>query len=280
MPYRSLDPDRIIKTLELLKARIEERFAGRGIVAVCGELIETGRRDADRSRKLARPAYFLRLGIALIILVAGGVLAYGLSTYRTPDLDAEPFDAFQGVEAILNIALLAGAGIWFLLNLEARMKRGRILADLHELRSIAHVIDMHQLTKDPTRVIGDVQGPSTRSSPVRDMTAFELSRYLDYCTEMLSLTGKLAAMYTFATRDGLVIAAVNEIEELTTNLSRKIWQKIMILEQLSGDERAARVAPGNDMQAEADRLASRKPTANDTCSPLHPFALQGPDEDG
>ena len=280
MPYRSLDPDRIIKTLERLKARIEERFAGRGIVAVCAELIETGRRDADRSRRLARPAYLLRLGVALIMLIAGGVLAYGLYTYRTPDLDAEPFHAFQGVEAILNIALLAGAGTWFLLNLEARIKRTRILADLHELRAIAHVIDMHQLTKDPTRVASDIQDPSTSSSPAHDMTAFELSRYLDYCTEMLSLTGKLAAMYTFANRDGLVIAAVNEIEELTTNLSRKIWQKISIIEQMTGELRPVQLKPEDDRLEAAGRLASRKPTANETCSPLHPFALQDPLEDG
>jgi hypothetical protein len=32
-------------------------------------------------------------------------------------------------------------------------------------------------------------------------------------------------------RDPVIIQAVNEIEELTTNLSRKIWQKIMILRQ-------------------------------------------------
>jgi hypothetical protein len=29
----------------------------------------------------------------------------------------------------------------------------------------------------------------------------------------------------------VIIEAVNEIEDLTTSLSRKIWQKIMILQQ-------------------------------------------------
>lgn len=277
MPYRSLDADKIVSTLEKLRVRIEERFASRGIVSVCDELIEIARRDAARARRLARPAYLMRIGIGLILLAAAVILGYGIYTYRTPDLDAEPFHAFQGVEAMLNITILSGAGIWFLLNLEARVKRARILADLHELRSVAHVIDMHQLTKDPTRVTAAADGLSTPSSPVRDMSAFELSRYLDYCAEMLSITGKLAALYTSASRDGLVIQAVNEIEDLTTNLSRKIWQKIMILHQTGRMQPAA--APESVEQADQAgvELRSRKPTANDTCSPLHPFALDAQD---
>ena len=33
------------------------------------------------------------------------------------------------------------------------------------------------------------------------MSEFELMRYLDYCSEMLSLTGKLAALYMQNMRD-------------------------------------------------------------------------------
>jgi len=62
------------------------------------------------------------------------------------------------------------------------------------------------------------------------MTGFELSRYLDYCSEMFSLIGKLAAVYTEHLDDPDIVAAVNEVEALTTGLSRKVWQKIMILQ--------------------------------------------------
>jgi hypothetical protein len=88
---------------------------------------------------------------------------------------------------------------------------------------------MHQLTKDPERM--HVQGPDTRSSPKRTMTNFELNRYLDYCSEMLSLSGKIAALYVQDFPDAAVVAAVNDIEDLTSGLSRKIWQKIMILDE-------------------------------------------------
>ena len=40
--------------------------------------------------------------------------------------------------------------------------------------------------------------------------------------------------------DPVIIEAVTEIEDLTTNLSRKIWQKIMILSQASPRLAAAR----------------------------------------
>lgn len=47
---------------------------------------------------------------------------------------------------------------------------------------------------------------------------------------MLSISGKLAALFAQSVNDEVVIEAVNDIEELGTNLSRKIWQKIAMIE--------------------------------------------------
>ena len=47
------------------------------------------------------------------------------------------------------------------------------------------------------------------------MGRHELMRYLDYCSEMLSLTNKLAALYAQNLPDSVVIDTVNDIEELT-----------------------------------------------------------------
>lgn len=51
---------------------------------------------------------------------------------------------------------------------------------------------------------------------------------------MLSLTGKIAALYVKNFDDAASVAAVSEVEQLSTGLSRKIWQKIMILNQSVG----------------------------------------------
>ena len=57
-----------------------------------------------------------------------------------------------------------------------------------------------------------------------------MSRYLDYCSELLSITGKLAALYAQAVPDEGVAQAVNDIELLGSSLSRKIWQKISVID--------------------------------------------------
>ena len=69
----------------------------------------------------------------------------------------------------------------------------------------------------------------TQNSPKRELSAFELQRYLEYCSEMLSLIGKIAALYAQHLPDEVVINAANDIENLTTGLSQKIWQKLIIL---------------------------------------------------
>ena len=61
------------------------------------------------------------------------------------------------------------------------------------LRSLAHIVDMHQLTKDPYQLLD--AGPETASSPKRTLKGFELSRYLIYCTELLAHIGKVAALH-------------------------------------------------------------------------------------
>jgi hypothetical protein len=89
---------------------------------------------------------------------------------------------------------------------------------------------MHQLTKDP--YISNINN-TTENSPVRLYTKFELQRYLDYCSEASALIGKVAALYAQSLPDPVIVGSVNEIEVLTTGLSRKIWQKIVVLQNLN-----------------------------------------------
>jgi hypothetical protein len=87
-----------------------------------------------------------------------------------------------------------------------------------------------------------------------------LSRYLDYCAEMLSLIAKLAALYAGRMQDREVVAAVNEVEELTSNLGRKIWQKIMIISRLDEAQAvnaAVRAHPPEAAPAQAFATAPR-----------------------
>lgn len=135
--------------------------------------------------------------------------------------------------------MLVGLAIYFLISLETRIKRARALRAIHELRSIAHVIDMHQLTKDPHYYRGDTE--STEHSPKRELSLPELMRYLDYCSEMLSITSKIAALYIQYFSDSVVLDAVSDVEHLCDGLSRKVWQKMNIAQDISD----RRISPVN-----------------------------------
>lgn len=225
--YSALSSDSILKTLGRLEDRIRERFPHRGLASVVTDLGRIAVVHVQRVGEVARPHLLLRTLVGLVLIL--GLTATGIGIAQKVELltgaNGDTL-SFEGIEAMANILILMGAAIWFLLNLEMRIKRAQVLAGLHELRSMAHVIDMHQLTKDPPSLLGAGRTPS---SPERDLSPSDLMRYLDYCTEMLSLIGKLAALYMQGVRDEVVIHSVDEIEGLTTNLSSKIWQKIMII---------------------------------------------------
>ncbi|MBI1384160.1 MAG: hypothetical protein GC150_04545 [Rhizobiales bacterium] len=227
--YRRLDPNKIIQTLERLTLRIEERFAGAGLASVARELTDLAAQTSARAEKIKEPNWTLRLAVGLLMAIGLAVLIAVTNIIQVKRTTDDLFGVLQGIEAFFNVVVLMGAAAFFLATVERRVKRGRALRDLHGLRAIVHVIDMHQLTKDPGVL---VEGEHrTAHSPARTMTPFELTRYLDYCSEMLSLTGKVAALYAQSLDDRAVTETVNEIEQLTTDLSRKIWQKIMIIHQ-------------------------------------------------
>ncbi|HEX6984086.1 MAG TPA: hypothetical protein VF170_01860, partial [Planctomycetaceae bacterium] len=169
---------------------------------------------------------------------------------RPPDGPLRLTEFVQVIESGINDAILIGAAILFLATFEARLKRRRALAAIHELRSLAHIIDMHQLTKDPERIVFGRR--MTAASPRHALTPFELERYLDYCSEMLALIGKIAALYVQNFEDSAAVEAVNDVEQLTSGLSRKIWQKIMILHTVCGPELSGR----GTAETDEDRLAA------------------------
>lgn len=231
-PVLRLRDDHVVETIAKLQRRISERFPGAGLSTLCGELLEIARRASQRSASIGRPIIWIRLTGYFFAVCLVALLIYILGPFGIRPMKEEMnwVVAIQATEAAANLMLPLGATLYFLISLETRIKRRRALVAIHELRSIAHIIDMHQLTKDPERILRNWQG--TDNSPKHCMTPLQLNRYLDYCSEMLSLTGKIAALYVRQFDDPVAVATVSEVEDLTTGLSRKIWQKIMILTQM------------------------------------------------
>ena len=191
------------------------------------EVLEKVNKSTANIAWISKPNIPIRLTSILIIVLGLAGLIYSLTFLDLKISDTTITTIVTVSEAFFNDIILIGAAIFFLITFETRLKRKRALDALNELRSIVHIIDMHQLTKDPNLVEGDQH--STTSSPKRTLTKFELQRYLDYCSEATAIISKVAALYAQSLNDEIVISAVNEIEVLCTGLSRKIWQKLMIL---------------------------------------------------
>jgi len=230
--YRVLDASKIIHTIATLRDRIGERFPDCGLGKVCGDLLEAAKESQKKCEWIRRPHNGLRVGVGLVIAIIVVGLIETLLQFDFGQTRFQLGDFVQLLEAGMNAVVLIGASIIFLITVETRFKRARSLKAINELRALAQVIDMHQLTKDPERVLG--HWTATEHSPKQAMDAFQLTRYLDYCSEMLSLCGKVAALYGQSFPDDVVLGSVNELETLTTGLSRKIWQKIMILHRYEG----------------------------------------------
>lgn len=250
--YRKLRPSEIVETIDVLCRRIQERFPASGLYQVARELHRISQEAVIRAQRIRRRNIPLRFGVLLLAVLVAVLVWKGASFIRMND-EVFEFEHFvQSVEASLGSVVFIGAAIVFLFSLELRMKRARALDAVRELRSLAHIIDMHQLTKDPERVTHT--GHRTASSPKRTMTPFELGRYLDYCSELLSLTSKTGALYVQEFPDEVAIEAVDRLTNLTTDLSRNIWQKIMILETA--------VPPSNTAGSKPD-IAASEPEPSD-----------------
>ena len=227
--YRSLDAEQIVQTCRATQARITEQFAGSGLSKVAGEILTVSEHAAGLNSWLEKPHLPLRalagLGIIAVLIIVAGVFL----NVKVEMNFGSIADFLQGLDAAVNEVVFIGVAVFFFLTLETRLKRRRALKAIHELRSLAHIIDMHQLTKDPERISA---APSVSPGARRPQNPAELMRYLDNCSDLLALISKIAALYVQNFDDPVTLSAVNEVEDLTNGLSRKIWQKIMLFDRI------------------------------------------------
>lgn len=232
--YRRLDATHIVETVTILGQRIEERFPGSGLRKVARELEDVARDAEHLSKWLGKANWPLRVGVGFVAAVLVAAVGTGAAVLRAGPAANSISDALQGIEALIDNLVFVGIALYFLFGLETRFKRRRALGALHVLRSVAHIVDMHQLTKDPERAL--TTGGDTASSPKRSLGPIELARYLDYSSELLAIVSKIAALYIQDFADPVTVDAASGVEELSVGLSRAIWQKIMILDRVLSPE--------------------------------------------
>jgi hypothetical protein len=221
--FTQLRPEALLSTISTLENRILERFPTSGLGMVCQEFRQQSIQAQRLVAQIARPIWPVRIFsfalIGMLFLVEKFASSEGFNLA----------DLVQAIDAAVNELIFLSVALFFISGIETRLKRHIALKAMHRLRSLAHVVDMHQLTKDPTKILSP-EKMDTESSPKEPMTTFELARYLDYCSEMLSLMAKTAALFAQNMDDSVILNSVNDIESLTQGMASKIWQKIMILD--------------------------------------------------
>lgn len=221
----------VAQTVERLEARIRARFPERHLADVAVLLAATVpaiQEGFDTShQRLARTRWISRAGSTLVVVsvVVALVLALRDALRHGP---THVIDWVPLLESTINDVVFAGIAVFFLWAMPERLERRTLLALLHELRSLAHVVDMHQLDKDPEQARADYV-PTAKSPPDR-LTAEQLHYYFDYCSELVSLIAKTGALCAEHTSDPVVLNMVSSIERLSAEMSQKIWQKISLLQ--------------------------------------------------
>jgi hypothetical protein len=228
--YRHLDPGKLQQTIALFRGRVAGVFPGSGLAEVAAEVEAATAHCISEVRALALPDWKLRCWAGLAALL---VAIVPLEVYFFSGVRARQFESLsefvQVSDAAFNMLVLLGGAILFLVTLEERIKRRRALKALHELRSLAHVIDMHQLCKDPGMKLVALDGPRKREREPAIHSDAELWLYLSFCTDLLAVVGKGAALFGDGQSDRVILDTVNELEMLSTSLSRKIWQKLSLV---------------------------------------------------
>ena len=155
---------------------------------------------AESRNRLRRTTLGARAASITIVAATLIALAFGLRSAVIDGL-AKTADWVPLVESVVNDLVFAAIAVVFLWAFPERLERRSLLRLLHRLRSLAHVIDMHQLSKDPEQV-SPTYTP-TAESVTHGLDADQLHHYLNYCSEMLSLTAKTAALCAAHTTDAV-----------------------------------------------------------------------------
>ena len=169
-----LEAEPVLDTVRRLEERIAARFPERGLRRVAGELVEltadVGRDAAGIQGRIRMVRMLSRVGVAIVL--AATVTAVVLAARTAVDEGAgEGLDWLFLLESSINDLAYAAIALYFLYTVPERVQRGHTLELLHRLRSLAHIIDMHQLTKDPERLNPAFQQTAASPDPGLDRAA-------------------------------------------------------------------------------------------------------------
>jgi len=227
----TLIPEQLAVSCQMLADRIHERFPHRGIERHAQWFANYTRQVISTGQSSIQAPAILRVVSWLGGMAASLLLLSPIYFVRRVDGLDHLTTFLSSLDAFITLLAATVAGFFTMRSIELGVVRNRALSGLNTLRSFAHVTDMLQITKCPTRLL--FPPVPTKSSPHEEDDATSMSRYLSYCTELYALTAKVAVLYGGWTSDATVLSALDDVEDLCSSLENKTTQKILLLEQLN-----------------------------------------------
>ena len=139
---QGLDSNHVIDTINRLHKRISERFPRSGLGETCSELFEIAGRAHQRSEWIAKPLLGFRYAVGGLSV---GIVAVtvALFFYHPPFSEEFGFTDYVTVlDAGMNVIVLVGIALIFLITLERRIKRTRALLELEVDDGLSLLVDV------------------------------------------------------------------------------------------------------------------------------------------
>jgi hypothetical protein len=216
---RKLDPEKLLETSGKLAAWITTELPGSHLASVAQEVQAVTREALARAEAIRRPNFFLRAGLAAVLLAVLGAVVHQLLSHPLQEV-------LKFLDDTKGWGIYAVGFVIFFVTLEVRLKRRKALQAVHELLSLAHIIDMHQLAKDP-----ELERFRKKDEHANLIFAEKRKVYLHACTALLALVSKIGQLYVDHFPDAVATRAVNDFEEVANGMAMKIWSKLQTLER-------------------------------------------------
>jgi hypothetical protein len=217
-----LDPAKIIQTAENLARRVSSRFPESNLAGLAADLAEIARETDERARQARQPIPLVRTAGGLAGLLGVWGLWFLVGRIQTHLVNANlEFDSitdlFEAADAGFNILIALAGALWFLVTIEARVKRKQALEHIGELLEFIQLIDVTQLYYTPELYKSNLPPDSAQSR-------FDHT-YLLFCNEMLGVIGNLAPLYTRGNMDDAVWRATSDVVTLVNAIEGRLFAK-------------------------------------------------------
>ena len=213
----------IIERIETLSFRIHDRFPKSSLKEHSFLFRQFAKEFNDNIKSINKLSRWFKVWKILLIIVSV-FLSSKLLLLLISQL-SEPTNSEGSIpilDACFNMSFLFFGFFFFLMRLDTWYTRKKISLLLIELKNFIHVADMHQINKDPNHSHDDYI--ISDNSPSKNLTKFELQRYLDYTSEFISLTSKLSCLILDKSHaDQEMISRVTEVVILCNGINQKIW---------------------------------------------------------